>query len=132
MPAHPYAKLTAEIEAAVTQDFFAAFQSQFGEDWRRSLHKNLRPCRNKEIAARYNLSLEKVRLVKQKIWTIGLLLQNVPGPTDAHVAAAQAAISNSLQAFVDGTPIEAVATQLNTTPLEPVENADAAASHSGL
>jgi hypothetical protein len=56
----------------------------------------------------------------------------VPGPTDAHVAAAQLAISNSLQAFVDGTPIEAVATQLNTTPLEPVGNADAAVSHSGL
>ncbi len=132
MPSHPYAKLTAETEAAVTQDFFAAFQVQFGEDWRKSLHKNLRPCRNKEIAVRYNLSLEKVRLVKQKIWTIGLLLQNISGPTDAHVAAAQTAISNSLQAFVDGTPIEAVATQLNEPPLEPLGNADASASHSGL
>ncbi len=132
MPAHPYAKLTVEIEAAVSQDFFTAFQTQFGEDWRRSLHKNLRPSPNKEIAARYNLPVTKVQAVKQKIWTIGLLLRNIHGPTDAHVAAAQAAISNSLQAFVDGTPIEAVATQLNTTPLEPVENADAAASHSGL
>jgi hypothetical protein len=125
MPA-PYATLTPELEAAVTQDFFSAFQAQFGEEWRRCLHKNLRPSPNKELAQRYNLPLEKIRLVKQNIWSIGLMLRNIPGPTDAHIAAAQAVIHASLQAFVDGTPIGTVATQMMETPLEAAEAVAAA------
>jgi hypothetical protein len=132
MPA-PYAAVTPEIEAAVMQDFFAAFQAQFGEDWRRCLAKNLRPSPNAEIAQRYNLPIAKVKTIKQKIWMIGVLLQNSENANDNQIIQIiSQAIDNSLQNYVDGTPIQDIATQLNATPLPPVENADAAAPHSGV
>jgi hypothetical protein len=131
MPAQ-YAAVTPEIEAAVTQDFFAAFQAQFGEGWRRCLTKNLRPSPNAEIAQRYNLPITKVKAIKQKIWMIGILLQNAQQATDATIANANQAIQNSLQNYVDGTPIEDVATQLNAAAVAPVENAYAAAPYSGV
>jgi hypothetical protein len=115
MPAQ-YAAMTPEIEAAVTQDFFAAFQAQFGEGWRRCLTKNLRPSPNAEIAERYNLPIAKVKVIKQKIWMIGILLQNAEQATDTTIANANQAIQNSLQNYVDGTPITTIAHELSQQP----------------
>ncbi len=90
----PYkVKVPAEKRAGITQDLIHAYQLRFGDEWRTSLTKNLRPSPIPEIAAKHGVSQLVVRSIKHALWLIGTLLQNFglveppPGPLEAPVDA---------------------------------------------
>jgi DNA-directed RNA polymerase sigma subunit (sigma70/sigma32) len=65
--------LTEEQNTAITTELVHAYQAKFGDAWRQSLTKNLRTTPIKEIAERHGVSQEQVRKVKQVLWMIGLI-----------------------------------------------------------
>lgn len=73
--------VTEEQRAAVTTDIIHAYQAKFGDAWRQSLTKNLRPSPLKDIAERHGVSLHEVRRVKQILWMIGMLHNHLPVET---------------------------------------------------
>jgi hypothetical protein len=86
----PYkVKVPAEKRAGITQDLIHAYQHRFGDEWRASLTKNLRPSPIPEIAAKHGVSQLVVRSIKHALWLIGTLLQNFgpPAPAEAPVDA---------------------------------------------
>lgn len=80
----PAVTLTEEQQAAIFRDFIEAFKAQFGDAWRQSLTKNLRPSPIKEIAERHGVSQAAVRKMRHELLMFGILLgqalnsENVP------------------------------------------------------
>ena len=66
--------VTEEQQIQITTELVQAYQTKFGDAWRQSLTKNLRPTPIKDIAERHGVSQAEVRKIKHHIWMVGLLL----------------------------------------------------------
>ena len=59
---------------AIRDELLDAYKAKFGEDWSRSLTKNLVPSPVKQIAERHGVSIKAVQEVKHSLWLTGLLM----------------------------------------------------------
>lgn len=72
---NPYkVAVPAEKRQPILQDLVAAYQAKFGDAWRESLVKNLRPSPLPQIAAQHGVSLNVVRSLKHTLWLLGMLV----------------------------------------------------------
>lgn len=72
---NPYkVAVPAEKRLPILQDLVAAYQGKFGDAWRESLVKNLRPSPLPQIAAQHGVSLNVVRSLKHTLWLLGNLM----------------------------------------------------------
>ena len=70
----------------VLEDLRDAFRAQFGDDWIRSLHRNLRPSPLQEIATRRDVTISFVRKKRAELMKVGLMLHwsTLPPPLEDH------------------------------------------------
>jgi hypothetical protein len=67
------------MEKQIRDELILAYQRRYGDDWHMNLKKTLRPSPVTQIAQQLNVSVGKVRKVKQDIWVAGMLLDMIRG-----------------------------------------------------
>jgi predicted PolB exonuclease-like 3'-5' exonuclease len=66
--------LSAAQYDEIRDELLDAYKAKFGENWSRSLTKNLIPSPVKQIAERHGVSLKAVQEVKHSLWLTGMLM----------------------------------------------------------
>ena len=65
------------IDEMIQTDLLHAFQAQYGEEWYKHLHKNLKPSPLKSIAEARNVPLYRVKQCRARLMHLGLFFKGV-------------------------------------------------------
>ena len=65
------------IDKLIVNDIIYAFQSKFGEEWYKNLHRILKPSPLKEIAITHGVSLHRVKQYRAKLMSVGLFYRDL-------------------------------------------------------